>query len=413
MARPPVWSAQELKVVDRFARAVIAGRYAGAGVALSACHEALSRGTRMRRTRAAVRQKLRERAHVLGWSPPPRIWKRTEQRVVERFARAVAGGKYTDASTAVHDCRQALAKAHVPRLHSDEALVARIRAAARMLGRSVRQPWTPEEIQVVDRFAREVVAGGYRSAHAAAGRCAEMVARTAQTARRSDERVRSKLSQRICLISGRGQDTWPRREAAVVDRFARAVAAGRYRSVPAALADCRRALAARGRVPARGHREVLERLWERTALFQPRYARRMTAGEQAVIERFAGAVAAHRYPSVASAVRDCWRALLERPGRTEEEPARSLRAVAGWLKLLARDIGRYKISGRRWTDAEERVNRKWVRVFARHREGRGRANLDTAAAMMRAELARLGYFRTGAACYTRIYAAYRREAAGQ
>jgi hypothetical protein len=171
----PPWTDAEFRVLDRHVRMVLDGRLPSPRQAVSACLPLLER----------IREGI-HRGHIRTWEAtyralleriPPRFraryrrppsWTRAEMRVVDRYAHAVAEGKYTSAGAAAEACVPLLAdlrrrtegpRARDPIRRSRNSTYGRIRARVRELG--VPPAWrhsNPVERRVVlewvDRYWR-------------------------------------------------------------------------------------------------------------------------------------------------------------------------------------------------------------------------------------------------------------------
>ncbi|MFO7674920.1 MAG: hypothetical protein R6X12_01180 [bacterium] len=178
------WNDAERQIAERFARAVVAGRYARVGQAAQGCHaELAAKRVGPPRTRMAVNVFVGILTRRLGLrhaSP----WTLAQDRVVDRYVRELVRGRHPSLFDAARACTVELARAAGTRRRrksrSDEhrhplsSVVTRIRGRARELGLTwSKGAYLPEEDRVVDRFARAVVAGRYRSVRAAVGPCLE------------------------------------------------------------------------------------------------------------------------------------------------------------------------------------------------------------------------------------------------
>ena len=109
------WSAAGVRIIDRFARALVSGRYPSIVAATRACRPALERAGQLgNRTDGGLRAKLRKQAlgmNKAGFRPR---WNAEELRVLDRFARAIIRGAYPTASAAAEPCRRALERAGLP-----------------------------------------------------------------------------------------------------------------------------------------------------------------------------------------------------------------------------------------------------------------------------------------------------------
>jgi hypothetical protein len=162
----PPWTKEELRVLDRYVRLVLDGKLPSPRQAVSSCLPELER----------VREKLHS-GHVRTWEAtyrallqriPPRFrqryrrppsWTPAEMRIVNRYAQAVADGKYASAGDAAEACVAPLAELRrrlegprpcAPVRRSQTSTYGRIRIRACELG--VRPAWThssPVEKKVV------------------------------------------------------------------------------------------------------------------------------------------------------------------------------------------------------------------------------------------------------------------------
>lgn len=483
------WTAEELKVLDRFAARVARGDFPHAEAAVADCLRTLTRAGQPRRhPDSQVGDKLRRRARALGRAAGVVYWRPLEDRLLQRFAKAVIRGRYPHAAAALPGCRQALERIGRAGNRTDEAVVQRLRAHLVTLGRPrIRQRWTPSEIRTVDRFARRIVCGRYRSVQAAVPGCRTTLIRLEGPITRSVEAVFRKLLERSAALGRvvvdmrfspaekrvldqfadavvRGEysgaaaaladcrealrrarpsvqrhvvplaitlrrriralgrvlthDPWTTQEVRIVTRFARLVVRGRYDGAPQVATDCKAALdqsrrrhqGRTPRPPSRSLAKVTGRLWGKLAeLGQPRSRGRRTEAEQKVIDRYARAVVEHRYDNVAHAVPDCLRALNRVARRVSGvTDVRSQESVHEAVYKRAREIAHRQLPHRLWTGEERKLTAKWVKKYDRHRRGKLRSNAVTLAEMMRAELARKGYYRSFRACLAELYTQRRR-----
>ena len=100
------WVPEEDKVVERYARAVVSGRYQAVQAA-SVCSQELVRrrssgaGRRWQvpwaaahRTLAAVAKRIKLKAHALGWNTSRKLWSPAETAIVRRWARTYAANRW-------------------------------------------------------------------------------------------------------------------------------------------------------------------------------------------------------------------------------------------------------------------------------------------------------------------------------
>jgi hypothetical protein len=134
------WSAAGVRIIDRFARALVSGRYPSIVAATRACRYAVERaGLLGNRTDGGLRAKLRKQAlgmRKAGFRPR---WSAEELRILDRFARAIIRGAYLTASAAAEPCRRALERAGLPGHARVRAVEDKLRHLALEL-RHKRQP---------------------------------------------------------------------------------------------------------------------------------------------------------------------------------------------------------------------------------------------------------------------------------
>ncbi len=162
----PLWTKEELRVLDRCVRLILAGRLPSPRQAVTTCLPELLRirdrnhsgHTRTwEATYRALLQRIPPRYRSRYRRPPS--WTPAEMRIVDRYARAVAAGRYASAGEAAEACVAPLAelrrRIEGPRpfvriRRSQASAYARIRARTRELG--ISPAWShcsPVEKQVV------------------------------------------------------------------------------------------------------------------------------------------------------------------------------------------------------------------------------------------------------------------------
>ena len=162
----PAWSDAELRVLDRHVQLVLAGKLASPRRAATSCLPDLERIRESTRSGHTRTWEATYRA-LLGRIPPrfrsryrrPPSWTPAEMRIVNRYARAVADGKYKNAADAAAACTTPLAELRrrlegprpcAPVRRSQASIYGRMRAQARALG--ARAAWShssPAERKVV------------------------------------------------------------------------------------------------------------------------------------------------------------------------------------------------------------------------------------------------------------------------
>jgi hypothetical protein len=184
MGRPnpePRWSTDEDRVLGRYARAVVQGKYVSVAAAVTDCLKALDRtATPGRRQAGGVLSRLRDRTRALGRKQPRQDWSPEENAVVDRFVSLVFAGHYRSIPQAVGDCAATLealwhetpADRRPPAPHARESVANQMWAHANL----VKLPrfgsiWNEDEMRIVDRYARAVIEHRYPSVRRAAAIC--------------------------------------------------------------------------------------------------------------------------------------------------------------------------------------------------------------------------------------------------
>jgi hypothetical protein len=192
-------------------------------------------------------------------------WHEPEQRIVSGYVQATAAGRYPDMLTATRRCIAQIERLHDRwrRLHPDEArsikprtfqtIYTILRKESRTLGRPLSAVlYTPEEKALLNRYARAVVEGRYKTAaeatRAAMPELARLWPKTPAKPGAGLPRPFEGVFQRICILTRRlGQPrpetVWHPTEDRIVARFARRVLSGEFRSARAATPECHKELA--------------------------------------------------------------------------------------------------------------------------------------------------------------------------
>lgn len=358
------------------------------------------------------------------------LWTPEEDRVISRYARAMAQGQFRSAVRAAAACRESDA-CPAFRSMSLPALQVRILRQARRL--KLRWPgleWSARELSLVRRHALALMHGRFRSAAAAARAChRELVRFYARTGVGGSGRLtgphcralksvhEQMLREAHALGRPRMQVKWSPQESRIVDRHIRALLEGRYRYVHEAVAACvaeTRALHDRGVAgilprPAAGvKRVIVERL---RSLRLPRYRGRLIAVEESTVERYARAVDQGRYQTWKQAARACLNELKSKadararrgPIKVNRVADRNLQTVHVRILGVAHRLG---LRGPRrvlWTPAETRVCREWARWYGRNRRVRRLPMLLAAAMGLQEDLSMMGSNRGLGACRKRVW----------
>jgi|GEM_PF-1847544 len=327
------WLPAEDRVVDRFARAIVSGRYRNVTEALPECQRELKRARPdLRRADTAAAWRLLCRAYDFGLPRWKHLWTDDELRLLERHASALAHGKYRNIATAARCYETACARAGLAARHPDSSICARITVRARALGyvsSRVNPPLGPEELRVITGFSRALARGRYSCGRAAVPDCLRALSRAGLEWRRPEHRLVDLIKAGARRLGWQAFERWSEQDIETVRQFGMALAAGRYRTVKAALRVCLKSLRSTGR-----HKSLTESSlrWRFSRCFVDMYGRLWrpvwSPEELRILDRFARACIRGRYPSVAAAARDCGVA-LERAGLTEHRSGKPLRSTSG------------------------------------------------------------------------------------
>ena len=186
LGRPYVnvaFSPEEDEVLTRYARDVLAGRYSGIKAAAIRARPEILRLHRIKplalwaraeRNHSGVWKRIALLANELGRSRPGSRWMPEEDRIVERYARAVATGRY-DARQAAGKCWQVFArrrtgsarrKGRIPWAAAHRTFRAvrnRIASRAHEVGwNRGSKSWSPAETAILRRWARRYALNPWR-----------------------------------------------------------------------------------------------------------------------------------------------------------------------------------------------------------------------------------------------------------
>jgi len=246
-----VWYFKEKRVVLLSAHGLANGRFESEGEALRAARARLLRaGLWGRHTADAVRRRFRAELRRAGGPPPRAYWTRSEDRVIERFARAVVRHEHRDATVAARACLKALGRVKRHFARTFGAARARIEARALALGRRpVLVAWTPEELRFIGELAGKVSSGRFREVRDAAR---VFQARTARRRRGRakagpPERTLGAIGRRLTAVAKNanlawGFRDWSPEENRIVDGIISRYARGRTRSFRSVAMACRTVL---------------------------------------------------------------------------------------------------------------------------------------------------------------------------
>lgn len=313
----PRWSEAENRVADRFARAIVSGRYPNVNQALPDCRRELAPiAPGLQRTEDAVAWKLLCRAYDFGLPRRMRFWTDQEKRLLEPHASALAHGECPDIRTAVRQVKRAFERAGLEARHHDSAILDRVIARSHALGWPLQAvPFSPEEDHVLDRFSRALVRNEYPRGMAAVADCRRALARAGIASPRGDAMIARRINDRARALGwGAEFAPWSAAGVRIIDRFARALVSGRYPSIVAATRACRPALERAGQLGKRTYAGLRAKLRVQSLrMGRPRRRPRWTGEELRILDGFARAIIRGAYPSASAAAPRCMRA-LERAG---------------------------------------------------------------------------------------------------
>ena len=336
--RPPFrrWTPEEHQVVDRFARAIVEGRYRTVKEALPECQRELGRFAPVcPRTDVAVAWQVLCRAYDFGLPRRKHFWTDRESRLLNRRVSALVRGVYPDTATVLRRYKRVCERAGLAVRHPDSVTRTRIIVRARAMG---CEPVTPcrrfslDESRIIARFSLAVVRNDYPNGKAAVVDCLRALAGSGFVCRRSERAMAIRINAGARKMGWLGKYArWSQPDVRTIQPFARALAAGRYPNISAASRACQKSLGRAGRFGTQSENRLAWKLRESAlAVRKKQFRPRWKPDELRIVERFAQACVRGRCPRAAAAAVGCRRA-LERAGLTEH-----LRGKAVTLKLLRR-----------------------------------------------------------------------------
>jgi hypothetical protein len=375
------WTATQDSLIRPFVTGLVRGRYRSAN---EAAHRALnvlkprrlSSTPSLRQSTAfsqrTVQQKILDQAEALGWRPDVREWSKQELRVLDSYGRDMKRGRYRTARAAgrayLRDLDRLRRKYRGARwLRMDRTLngvfIELVKRLKRLNAWSGPR-WPEPEMRLLDRFARRVADG--RSSTALEAACDFLSARGDMHDRHPEImwlRRRRSLRSAARVINQRAHEMgwskllvrWAAPERLILERYARAIARGRYRSIPQAAPACARELArlhrlhpdARWSRPSRTVRVVQGQLQIRVKeLGVPRNNGFWTPGEREIVGQFARRCGKPGYRTLVDATKECIRDLEQRHSRERRRKPwlapvqpRTFGAVRALLRQRAIDLG--------------------------------------------------------------------------
>jgi hypothetical protein len=332
VSRP--WTREENRVVERYARAIVRGRYRNVKEALPECQRELGLVVPAgRRTDLAVAWSLLCRAYDFGLPRRKHFWTDPELRLLKRHASALVRGEYPNTGTAVRAYKSACERAGLAARHPDNVIQSRVITLARAMGGEPVTPrFGPAELRVIAGFSRALARNEYPYGMAAVADCYQALARAGLAHRRCETRLAALINAGARKAGWQGMYAeWSAPAQRVIERFAQELAAGRYPSIAAAVRACQESLKRAGEFGNRTEAGLARKLRVQAMRHGlPQSRPRWKRAELRIVDRFARACILNTYPNVTAAVAVCRRA-LERAGLPEH-----LRGEALASKLLQR-----------------------------------------------------------------------------
>lgn len=334
-----------------------------------------------------------------------------ELEVIDRYARAMADGKYRSTSAAAPDCLQAHRELRARRPSVPPRSQASIRRALSNRAEKLGLAWTvsfwsPAEKRIAHECAEALIEGRLSDRHAAARECRRRLA---------VELGRNRTVEGSCWHIARAtralgipaqEQKWTAEEMRVLRRYTRKAYAGRPCTISNMAKACSRALnGRRSPVAVRSRMKALV-----AEIRQPRFHGFSLPWEKQYFERYARKAAATGSYSKRAAARECLKALQRRQkresrrtqGRVSPVYKREFSGVYSGIRHAARRLGLPHETRTFWSEEENRMCENWRRWYQRWRGVRRLTPLKQAAEGLYSELADKGYTRTLNACSVRI-----------
>lgn len=198
------WSRDETRLLEPFVQAYLHGEFPSVRAAAQACYRALPLRIRRRRSAVTVYHRLFPLARARGLPRLTRATDRSEDETLDRYVRALHGGRYRYVRDAASACLAELnrrsGKGARPRTLTWVELALHRRSAATGLPR-IRNFLTPTERKLLERYARKVDRGELPDWLTAARQCLTAIQRYyARALRRRPDAPRRVTSHSIHTI---------------------------------------------------------------------------------------------------------------------------------------------------------------------------------------------------------------------
>ena len=191
---------KERRIIAGFSRALARGKYfAGRRAVLDCLHALGPAGLKWTQREDALATLINTGARRLGWKAYGR-WNEKDKATVRRHARALAAGRYPTMIAASRACLKSLEDSGHKNLQEMNVRWRLSRCFAATYGRRWQHTWKPEELRILDRFARACILGRHESASAAAGDCALALKRAGLSEHLRGGSVKWKLIRRAHRI---------------------------------------------------------------------------------------------------------------------------------------------------------------------------------------------------------------------
>ena len=385
----PSWSSEENRVLDACVQGVLAGQFDSVAAAAGGCVDRLRRARPgpTRRSWWAVRSALKRRLRAAGFAGLVAKWTPEEDRVVQRYARALLRQRFRTVDEASRACAGELERLRKEQPGGNRGAPRTSRMVWNRLYRFAKADgWTrpttrqtAAALKVYDRYADRFVAGDFRSMRAAARACSEFLRSRSRTSPGVAPMGLTHLCEyltRRARESGlpRWWSRWSADEMKVINRYVAAIQRKEYSRMYAAGADCYRELerlrrsgpARRWTALPRSEKAVTACICRRLRVLHVVTCRSAwTQEESGLLRRYARALAQGHYRDATKAATACRAELLARcQDQARRYAPRALKSVLARLAPLARKLGWPGACGRLHPQ-EERLLGRFVRKLAR------------------------------------------------